>query len=64
MKAINLKKDIPAGIVPVMITGDHPLTANTIAQRIRILSSDEDLVVTGQERQRWIMTFFFPRRKK
>jgi Ca2+-transporting ATPase len=38
-----------AGIVPVMITGDHPLTAKTIAQRIGILNSEKDLVVTGQE---------------
>ena len=38
-----------AGIVPVMITGDHPLTAKTIAQRIGILSSEKDLVITGQE---------------
>jgi Ca2+-transporting ATPase len=38
-----------AGIVPVMITGDHPLTAKTIAQRIGILSSEKDLVITGQQ---------------
>lgn len=38
-----------AGIVPVMITGDHHLTAKTIAQRIGILSSEEDLVITGQQ---------------
>jgi len=38
-----------AGIVPVMITGDHPLTAKTIAQRIGILSSDNDLVITGRQ---------------
>lgn len=38
-----------AGIVPVMITGNHPLTAKTIAQRIGILSSEKDLVITGQE---------------
>lgn len=38
-----------AGIVPVMITGDHPLTAKAIASRIGILSSADDLVVTGQE---------------
>ena len=36
-----------AGIVPVMITGDHPLTAKTIAQRIGILSNETDLVMTG-----------------
>jgi P-type Ca2+ transporter type 2C len=38
-----------AGIVPVMITGDHPLTAKNIAQRIGIISIESDLVVTGQE---------------
>jgi len=38
-----------AGIVPVMITGDHPLTAKTIAERIGILSNVKDLVITGQE---------------
>jgi len=38
-----------AGIVPVMITGDHPLTAKAIAQRIGILNNVNDLVVTGQE---------------
>jgi Ca2+-transporting ATPase len=38
-----------AGIVPVMITGDHPLTAKTIAQRIGILSNENDMVITGQQ---------------
>ena len=38
-----------AGIVPVMITGDHPITAKTIAERIGILSNKTDLVVTGQQ---------------
>jgi P-type Ca2+ transporter type 2C len=38
-----------AGIVPVMITGDHPLTAKTIAERIGILNSEKDLVITGQQ---------------
>jgi Ca2+-transporting ATPase len=38
-----------AGIVPVMITGDHPLTAKTIARRIGILSSETDIVITGHQ---------------
>jgi P-type Ca2+ transporter type 2C len=38
-----------AGIVPVMITGDHPLTAKAIAHRIGILNGEKDLVITGQE---------------
>jgi P-type Ca2+ transporter type 2C len=38
-----------AGIVPVMITGDHPLTAKAIAQRTGIVSDDRDLVVTGRQ---------------
>jgi Ca2+-transporting ATPase len=38
-----------AGVVPVMITGDHPLTAKTIAQKIGILSNENDVVITGQE---------------
>jgi Ca2+-transporting ATPase len=38
-----------AGIVPVMITGDHPLTAKNIAQRIGILNSENDIVLTGQQ---------------
>jgi Ca2+-transporting ATPase len=38
-----------AGIVTVMITGDHPLTAKTIAKRIGILNNENDLVITGKE---------------
>jgi P-type Ca2+ transporter type 2C len=38
-----------AGIVPVMITGDHPVTARTIAERIGIREDEHDLVVTGQQ---------------
>jgi Ca2+-transporting ATPase len=38
-----------AGIVPVMITGDHPLTAKAIAQRTGILSDEKDLVISGRQ---------------
>lgn len=41
-----------AGIVPVMITGDHPKTARNIAMRLGILQ-EKSLVVTGQELQAW-----------
>lgn len=40
-----------AGIRPVMITGDHKLTAKAIAEQLGILSSDQDLVVAGPEFQ-------------
>lgn len=39
-----------AGIIPVMITGDHPKTAATIAKEIGILD-DNGLVVTGMQLQ-------------
>jgi Ca2+-transporting ATPase len=38
-----------AGITPVMITGDHPLTARIIARRLAILEDDGDAVITGRE---------------
>jgi len=38
-----------AGIKPVMITGDYPLTAKAIAKQLGIIEAEGDLVVTGME---------------
>jgi P-type Ca2+ transporter type 2C len=39
-----------AGITAVMITGDHPLTARTIARRVGVLETDDPkAVITGAE---------------
>jgi len=46
-EAVRLCKT--AGIIPVMITGDHPLTAETMARRLSILESDSTAVITGRE---------------
>jgi Ca2+-transporting ATPase len=38
-----------AGIVPVMITGDHALTAKAIARRTGIVTDEKDLVISGRQ---------------
>lgn len=39
---------IDAGITPVMITGDHPATAQAIAERLGIASSKEQLIAGAE----------------
>ena len=46
-----VKECVAAGIVPIMITGDHPGTARAIAVRLGI-SSNKDAVLTGTDLDR------------
>ncbi len=38
-----------AGIIPVMITGDHKLTAKAVAKQMGIITSEDDMVLSGSE---------------
>jgi P-type Ca2+ transporter type 2C len=40
---------LAAGMTPVMITGDHPLTAHAIAVRLGIIEAGEHRLVTGRD---------------
>lgn len=42
-----------AGIRIIMITGDHPRTAVAIARKIGLVSSDQPLVITGEQLQKY-----------
>jgi Ca2+-transporting ATPase len=55
-EAIRLCRD--AGIRPVMITGDHPLTAGAIARRLELLRDDSGAVITGRELDKLSMEEF------
>ncbi len=45
--ARSVKQCLDAGIIPIMVTGDHPLTARAIARSIGLATGQE--VVSGQE---------------
>ncbi|OGB50896.1 MAG: ATPase [Burkholderiales bacterium RIFOXYD12_FULL_59_19] len=47
--AAAVRDCITAGIMPVMITGDHPATARAIAQRLGIVANPHAEVMTGQD---------------
>ncbi|MCC6345572.1 MAG: calcium-translocating P-type ATPase, PMCA-type, partial [Nitrospirales bacterium] len=47
-----------AGIHPVMITGDHPITAHVIAKRLGIIGEEASAVTTGREIEKLPMEEF------
>ena len=44
-----LRKCREAGIVVIMVTGDHPFTARAIGQEIGLIQSDAPLIITGDK---------------
>lgn len=50
---IAIKECKQAGIVPVMITGDHPITASAIARELGILETKDHLIATGREMEKY-----------
>lgn len=53
-----------AGITPVMITGDHLLTATAIARELKIVTTDEDIIISGEELQNMPEDMFLDKVRK